>query len=513
MEGDSVLRQPAPDLRAPVAELWAQVAALPAELKAVLLGIVTMVVVVGALLVGKSWTAPPASATRASRSAAQADAPAVGEAAPLAKGQTSALRQPVSLSTPGEALGRASLALTNGLPLDEADNLRWALVRRHALAGEVYDGQRGVDWEALRQVVAEGDILVPAGFTWSFNETFQQGPGYKQASGILAGGHCALATVFNAAARAAGLPTAYRQHRTPFPGYPLDQSVNIYWGRDDLRVENTTGADLELRWQLDAGAVTVHVLPLPDGARTPLPSLEGATIALTYGRPRSGKWGSLGLTDIVDHGIHAASQFAARVDGWNGDRPTVVAVNPNVVMAGASPLDRAYVQHLIAEAERRGAYVMLDVQTGGKDPLALFRGLMDLYLRPNVWFDWDVEHTDGGRVSAAQLNQVAAEYFRRRAEAGYVQPGLFAFYIFDLSAVPDAGALQYAYDGGQVVPIFDGYGARNAKLAKTTEFRRLFDGAAVGIMEFETRWGTKYDGLTAQEYLTAFPDVLIYASQ
>ncbi len=414
----------------------------------------------------------------------------------------------------GPVLGTATMPLDTTIPQDEADNLRWSLIRRTPLAATIYSAAGGVNWEALRQAEAQGDIFVPAGFAWSFNETFREGPGYKEASGILAGGHCALATLFNAAAERAGLPTQFKRHRTPFAGYGPEKSVNIYWGRDDLVVQNTSGQDIYLRWRLVGNNATVEVVSAADpNARPALPSLDGAQIALTYGRARSGSWGTLGQTSTVDQAVHAAIQFADRVNAWNGDRAAVTAINPNVLMAGTNEMSSLYIYHLIAEAERRGAYVMLDVQTRGEDPLQLFGRLMDRYLRENVWLDWDIEHTTGGRVTAAQINSVAAEYFRRRAERGYRQKGIFAFYVFEMGAVADPENIQRVYDNGWVVPIFDGYGPRAAKLAKTDQFRERFAGGPLGIMEFETRWGTKYDGISAQEYCTAYPDMLIYASQ
>ena len=424
---------------------------------------------------------------------------AVGDAAPFV--------------TAADPIGSASMALGNGLPQAEADNLRWALVRRTPSAASIYDPATGVNWEALRGIAASGDILVPAGFVWSFNETFQSGPGYKEASGILAGGHCALATVFNAAARTAGLSTEYKPHRTPYPGYAVEQCVNIFWGRDDLRMRNTTGGDIEFLWTLTGDILTVQLAPRSAEERALPPSLEAATIAMTYGRPKSGGWGTLGQTRIVDQAMHAALQFGARVDGWNGQVPVVVAINPNIVMAGTSEVGDAYIYHLIAEAERRNIYVMLDVQTGSQDPIALFGRLMDKYLRENVWFDWDLEHAAGGKVHAAQINAVAAEYLSRRAERGYRRQGVFAFYIFQMDAVQGIDQLQMSYDNGSVLPIFDGYGPRDLKISQTAKFRQLFSGGPYGIMEFESRWGNKYDQISAQEYLAAFPDAKIFASQ
>jgi hypothetical protein len=154
---------------------------------------------------------------------------------------------------------------------------------------------------------------------------------------------------------------------------------------------------------------------------------------------------------------------------------------------------------------------MLDVQTGEQDVLTLFSSLMDKYLQENVWLDWDLEHTAGGKVSAEQINSVARAYFQRRQERGYQTAGIFAFYVFAADQVSDAKAVQLRYNQGPVVPIFDGYGAK--KVPHTRLVIDHFAPGPFGVMEFETRWGNRYDSISAQEYFKTFPNALILASQ
>ena len=458
----------------------------------------------------------------------RAQTPVVANAAKVPQKEaelTALLSEKVSLYefiSPQATIGRSDLelnALAQAHSISEADNVRWSLVRRTPQAAEVYQPETGVDWEALRRVQQVGTIFVPADFPWSFNQTFQQGPGYKEAGGILAGGHCALATVFRAAAVQAGLPVTSRQHATPIPGFSLQESVNILWGRDDLIVHNNSGQDLYFIWAVDADHVTVAVVPVADAvALPPLPDWRGATVAMVYGRPSPGGWGSLGQAVIVDHALHVARTFAGRVDEWNGTKPVAVAANPNVVMAGKMTERDLHLYHLIAEARRQGYYVMLDVQTGDAEPLPLFQTLMDKYLRDNVWFDWDIEHTAGGQVDAAQINQVAAEYFARRKAHEYQTPGIFGFYVFKKDQITNPTDVRRQYEGGVVVPIFDGFGGSGPnpgadKIALTARVLSLFGQGSIGVMEFETRWGTKYDKISARDYFEAYPDALIFASQ
>jgi hypothetical protein len=160
-------------------------------------------------------------------------------------------------------LGSAHLdlnALTRADNIDEADNVRWSLVRGTPEGSQVDPASTGVNWAALRQVTAEGSFSLPAGASWSFNAAFGGGPGYKQASGVLAGGQCALATVFKAAAMKAGLPNQSIPHRYPIPGFSHSETVTIWWGTYDLTIENPTGRALSLAWKLTPKGVDVNVM-------------------------------------------------------------------------------------------------------------------------------------------------------------------------------------------------------------------------------------------------------------
>ena len=161
------------------------------------------------------------------------------------------------------SLGSATLDLgleAKGSSIDDADNVRWSLVRTTGDTNGLFNSSQSVvDWKALRQVTRSGSYPLPAGSTWSFNDTFQEGVGYKNASGVLAGGQCALATVIRGAAIRAGLPNKAKPHRYPIPGFVLAETVNIWWGRDDLTVQNPTGQDLAIAWELTPQGVTVAI--------------------------------------------------------------------------------------------------------------------------------------------------------------------------------------------------------------------------------------------------------------
>ena len=209
--------------------------------------IIIAVLLMGAIMVCLLLNLGKAQASHSSKSARPATA------APKKKSDTGAS---------GSVLGSAFLNLgwlASADSIDEADNARWSLVRGTPGQDEVYSPSGGVDWQTLRMVSQSGSFDLPAGNTWSFNDTFGGGPGYKMASGVLAGGQCALATAFRAAAIQAGLSNQAIPHQWPVPGFPMNETVTIWWGQYDLLLHNTTGADLSLDWELTPQGIKVSI--------------------------------------------------------------------------------------------------------------------------------------------------------------------------------------------------------------------------------------------------------------
>jgi len=218
--------------------------------KIAILATVGMCIVLGAVLL--SIQGAGAGATPAIAAPLGSSGPAVPQS--NTKASTSAAAQTIGSAT----LSLSSVAKASSI--DDADNVRWSLMRTTGDTGGVYSSKSGVDWVALRQVTRSGSFSLAAGSTWSFNATFQEGVGYKQASGVLAGGQCALATVIRGAAIRAGLPNKAKPHRYAIPGFALADSVNIWWGRDDLTVQNPGAQALTIAWELTPQAVTVKIL-------------------------------------------------------------------------------------------------------------------------------------------------------------------------------------------------------------------------------------------------------------
>lgn len=257
-----------------------------------------------------------------------------------------------------------------------------------------------------------------------------------------------------------------------------------------------------------------------DDDDVPLPKdFKDSTIAAVYGRPNG--WGTLSAAGSnPDKAIQLTENFANQVDGWNGLDSVITVVNP-VLLSGSTgcgslnPLSQSFVQNLVQKAKNKGYYVMFDVQTAGCDPVAKMKEVIDNYLlAENVFFDLDIEWINygNGTISSYAINEIAEYYFQKREEKGYTSPGVFGFYIFQLYRVTNPNGLKNTYDNGIVVPIFDGYGDCSAKQSKTNAMINLF-GKPYGGMEFETKWGSKYDKCSAFEYFNLFPDIQIYSSQ
>lgn len=62
--------------------------------------------------------------------------------------------------------------------------------------------------------------------------------------------------------------------------------------------------------------------------------------------------------NFVNHALYLAEKYAKMVDVWNGDQDTVIAINPNSVMMGKQIPRTLFLDYLIAEAHRKGYYVM-----------------------------------------------------------------------------------------------------------------------------------------------------------
>lgn len=242
-------------------------------------------------------------------------------------------------------------------------------------------------------------------------------------------------------------------------------------------------------------------------------SLSDTTLAVVYGCPGGAPWGTLSCTSKTPDGarqtIPIAVEYAKRVDSWNGAKGVIPVVNPVTTTNGKQYLSDDYIKMMIEAASQSGVLVMFDIHGGSYEHLMSMVEKLTL-LGENVTFDYDLEFNKN--ITPDQIQTAAKRYFAIRKEAGYSTPGVFAAYIFLDTQMQRFKAMERTYDGGWIIPIYDGYGG--GKLNAVGHFWQIF-GSPAGAMEFETKWhGTKYaDNLDPAQILAKYPDLTIMASQ
>lgn len=251
------------------------------------------------------------------------------------------------------------------------------------------------------------------------------------------------------------------------------------------------------------------------------PGLSGPIVfAAVYGRPSG--WGSLARATTPEKAIEMTKAYAARVATMRGGMNTVGLVNPNIVMntggavsCSTYTLSQSYIAKLIQLAKSNRMYVMLDVQTGSCNPLTAMKNAIDKFLiEDNVFFDIDVEWIRYGgstTISSDTLSEITRYYTDNRTQKGFTNKGYVGFYIFNMKHVTNPSGLKGDMRDN-ILPLFDGFGPCSEKRVTTRRMVSLF-GKPYGGMEFETKWGTKYDKCSAANYFAAFPDFTVFSSQ
>jgi hypothetical protein len=267
---------------------------------------------------------------------------------------------------------------------------------------------------------------------------------------------------------------------------------------------------------------------------------SGKLYAATYGPMGMPPWGSNSearkpektkkgaVTDL----LKLAKDYANTVKKWGVTKREVVPV-VNVTVNYPGRMKREDIKQsewqalelLVERAAKEGTVVMIDLYVGKGDPIALTANYVEHFvpMGPHVWIDIDWEHCK--ERNEKNMIESALCYFRKRAELGYDEPGVFGGYVFASSDITLAGKVgkglealepeEYDRQSGVFVPLFDGYGNRKLKYKRTQNLRRTMGKShPYGIMEFVTRWENKYDqGLEPKEYLSAFPHTLLLIRQ
>ncbi|MBU1089163.1 peptidoglycan recognition protein family protein [Patescibacteria group bacterium] len=268
----------------------------------------------------------------------------------------------------------------------------------------------------------------------------------------------------------------------------------------------------------------------------PAPSVEagGPLYVGVYGHLGPSAWGTLENATTAEEAVKLAEDYAQSAEGWT-DRQIVPLVN--VVLRNE---DDGIIQGIIDLCAQRGCVVMLDISPQENVEQIIARWAQS---GSHVWMDLDVEH-NGSPIPASTFNRYAKKYFDLREQAGYGDPGVFAFYDFrsDPWIYPEGEGenrieVRFEYPQGLTVPIYDGHckgelpyfhdasgewrnPCRSAKWNATNRvFENYSEASWYGAMEFFSRFGcgSKYGdcGFTPQEYFEAFKGspLLIYLAQ
>lgn len=276
-----------------------------------------------------------------------------------------------------------------------------------------------------------------------------------------------------------------------------------------------------------------------DGGAALLEALDwrGKVVYLAYGRPsKQGEqtWGTLGASQTAEQSWQVLQNSAAGVGrsiGHDSDSFALNVLNP-VYRSQNGVISDVYVQKALQLAPQNRGVVALNFNsiadaeaTIQRLEMALPRALL-AYLSVGL----DVEHFPGGQIDAASVNAFCGWFAAKHREwAGdSTVPGLVVVYTFrdadsgGQGSVANLGQLvqYYPRERTLVVPVFDGYGTRQDKAPKVGSLVRALPNTAehpalVGVMEFQTRWGTKYDQATIGESFStlAGAPVFFFASQ
>jgi hypothetical protein len=260
-------------------------------------------------------------------------------------------------------------------------------------------------------------------------------------------------------------------------------------------------------------------------------------IYIAYGRPsKQGEqtWGTLGASQTAEQSwqvLQANAGAVGREIGQDSASFALNVLNP-VYRSENGVVADIYIRKALELAPQNHGLVALNFNSiaDAKATVQRLEAALPQSLLVYLGVGLDAEHFPGGRVDAASVNAFAAWFAAKHREwAGdAVVPGLVLVYTFHdpggggQGSIDNMGQLTQYYFSERtlVVPVFDGYGSRQDKAGKVARLVRALPNtsdtpALVGVMEFQSRWGTKYDQATIGESfgLLSGAPVYVFASQ
>ncbi|MQA73310.1 MAG: hypothetical protein GEU88_02975 [Solirubrobacterales bacterium] len=245
---------------------------------------------------------------------------------------------------------------------------------------------------------------------------------------------------------------------------------------------------------------------LPRGGRDLLPDYR---LVAFYGAPQSRELGALGIGTPRRASARLLEQARAYREG---DRPVMPVLELLASIAASDPGDdgsyrlrqpHAVIRRYLAEARRRRALLLLDVQPGAADFADEIARLRPYLREPDVGLALDPEWHVGpgevpgqviGSVDAATVNEISAR-LAALVERRRLPEKLFVVHQFTAGMIARRGELE-ARPGLATVINVDGFGDRANKVAKYRDLRphrgarlhsgfKLFYGEDLGLMKPE----------------------------
>lgn len=265
--------------------------------------------------------------------------------------------------------------------------------------------------------------------------------------------------------------------------------------------------------------------------------LRGKIIYIVYGRPtKHGEptWGSLGGSRTAEQSwqlFQARKERISQEIGKGREDFTLNVLNP-VYRSRNGVIKDIYIQKALELAPENFGLVALSFNSFDDARMTIERlaGLFPKELLASLAVSLDIEHfSPNGQVEAQRINEFTSWFAQKHhqwaGESGI--PGLVLIYAFcsqgkGRGRILNMGSLnQYYLDQKTLVAtIFDGFGTKEGKLRGMAYLVESLPNtvtfpALVGMMEFGTRWGDKYDKSSIKdifETLKGTP-VFFFASQ
>jgi hypothetical protein len=270
----------------------------------------------------------------------------------------------------------------------------------------------------------------------------------------------------------------------------------------------------------EAGAAAPALAELPRGGRELLPDYR---LVAYYGAPGSEELGALGIGTAR----HAGAQLLDQARPYaTAERPAMPVFELLASVAAASPgEDGLYrietpdstIRRYLAEARRREALLLLDVQPGRSEFFAEIDRLAPYLSEPDVGLaldpEWHVgpEEVPGqviGSVDAETVNQISAE-LAALVEREQLPEKLFVIHQFTAGMIVNRSELV-ARPGLATVINVDGFGDQPSKIAKYRDLRPApTSGLAAGLKLF---YNEDLDLMAPEQVLklSPAPDLIVY---